>query len=465
MSERTGPGSDHPAGQTPAPPSGALPPPTTQFTPPTPAPSSGRGSAGLIAGLLAGGFLLIVALGGLAWWLLRGDDESVRLEPVAVAVPDAFTDSVAVTEAALPADLEVPEATRASLPPPTVPAAPAAREAGIGQPQPVAGAMPGLFGGTRNNASCDVDRLIAFLAANPDKAAAWAAVMGITPGQIESFVRTLTPVVLTRDTRVTNHGYANGRATPVQAVLQAGTAVLVDDRGLPRVKCGCGNPLLPPAAVPVGTRVIGDPWPGWDPVHIIDIGVDIRIDVLVVIDLEGGPPFERPVGSDGDDDRELGREDLCALLPDAPACEDGPLSEFDDDLLAEPPEDEPALATGEVQATLRWESDADLDLAVTDPNGDIVAFYNREVPSGGFLDHDVIPGVDPGAARVENIVWPDGRAPPGTYLVEVTLFSEGAQAPPHGFSLEVLVDGVRVVAEAGQLSSSGETKSWNFTVD
>ena len=78
MSERTGPGSDHPAGQTPAPPSGALPPPTTHLTPPTPAPSSGRGSAGLIAGLLAGGFLLIVAFGGLAWWLVA---KGIRIKP------------------------------------------------------------------------------------------------------------------------------------------------------------------------------------------------------------------------------------------------------------------------------------------------------------------------------------------------------------------------------------------------
>src|SRR6185436_18143448 len=30
------------------------------------------------------------------------------------------------------------------------------------------------------------------------------------------------------------------------AVLRRGTAVLVDDEGVPRVKCYCGNPLLPP---------------------------------------------------------------------------------------------------------------------------------------------------------------------------------------------------------------------------
>jgi hypothetical protein len=40
-------------------------------------------------------------------------------------------------------------------------------------------------------------------------------------------------VILQRDTRVTNHGFRNGRATPTQSILQAGTAVLVDEYGVP----------------------------------------------------------------------------------------------------------------------------------------------------------------------------------------------------------------------------------------
>ncbi|GHF01088.1 hypothetical protein GCM10018785_74850 [Streptomyces longispororuber] len=61
-----------------------------------------------------------------------------------------------------------------------------------------------------------------------------------------AYLRGLTPVVPRADTRVTGHGCRDGRATGHQAVLQARTAVLVDDRGLPRVRCACGNPLLPP---------------------------------------------------------------------------------------------------------------------------------------------------------------------------------------------------------------------------
>lgn len=44
---------------------------------------------------------------------------------------------------------------------------------------------------------------------------------------------------------MTNHSLRNGVAAPFQAILQAGTAVLVDRYGTPVVRCFCGNPLKP----------------------------------------------------------------------------------------------------------------------------------------------------------------------------------------------------------------------------
>src|SRR5436189_5377898 len=109
------------------------------------------------------------------------------------------------------------------------------------------GGLPGLYGGTRDYASCDAGKLINFLEHEPSKAAAWAGVLGIQVTKIRSYVHHLTPVLLRTDTRVTNHGYVNGRATVIQSVLQAGTAVFVNRYGEPAVKCYCGNPLTPPA--------------------------------------------------------------------------------------------------------------------------------------------------------------------------------------------------------------------------
>jgi hypothetical protein len=80
----------------------------------------------------------------------------------------------------------------------------------------------------------------------------WARVLGIRPTfrAVKKYIAKLHPVTLTRDTQVTNHAYKNGRAVPFQAILQAGTAVLVDKYGTPVVRCYCGNPLRPAVFVP-----------------------------------------------------------------------------------------------------------------------------------------------------------------------------------------------------------------------
>jgi len=128
----------------------------------------------------------------------------------------------------------------------------------------VPGGHVGLYGGTLRRRVCGPRQLVDFLERHPDKGAAWASVLGITPAQIPSYVAGLTPVLLRSDTLVTNHGFAHGRATSVVAMLQAGTAVLVNDRGEPVTKCYCGNPLTaPPSYGPAFTpRYTGQRWPG-----------------------------------------------------------------------------------------------------------------------------------------------------------------------------------------------------------
>src|SRR5690606_36332277 len=110
---------------------------------------------------------------------------------------------------------------------------------------------------------------------------------GIAPADIGTYVAGLTPVVLIRDTRVTNHGFRDGRATPRQAVLQAGTAVLVDATGVPRVKCACGNPLAPPTAAPIGT-VTGNRWSGFDPAVVVVVVAGPPTTEFVVVDVTTG---------------------------------------------------------------------------------------------------------------------------------------------------------------------------------
>ena len=107
------------------------------------------------------------------------------------------------------------------------------------------------FGGSGSNQVCDRDKLIRFMRDHPDRMREWARVLDIAPtfGAVRRYIARLHPVTLTRDTQVTNHSFVNGRASPFQAILQAGTAVLVDKYGRPRVRCRCGNPLLEPVFV------------------------------------------------------------------------------------------------------------------------------------------------------------------------------------------------------------------------
>ncbi len=106
----------------------------------------------------------------------------------------------------------------------------------------------GPFGGTGSNQVCDRDLLIRFLHDHPDRMRAWAGVEGIDPSfdSVKSYIAHLHPVTLTRDTQVTNHTFINGHAEGFQSILQAGTAVLVDQYGRPVARCRCGNPLTEP---------------------------------------------------------------------------------------------------------------------------------------------------------------------------------------------------------------------------
>ncbi len=113
----------------------------------------------------------------------------------------------------------------------------------------------GPYGGTGSDKVCDRDLLIRSLKEQPDRLREWARVVGVKPTYkaVSKYIAKLHPVTLTRDTAVTNHSFAGGRAVPFQAILQAGTAVLVDDYGRPVARCRCGNPLKEPAPVRTAT--------------------------------------------------------------------------------------------------------------------------------------------------------------------------------------------------------------------
>ena len=75
---------------------------------------------------------------------------------------------------------------------------------------------------------------------------------------------------------------------------------------------------------------------------------------------------------------------------------------------------------GDVQVTVSWDSDADLDLHVADPNGDEVYRRSFVVESGGALDRWAGEFCSADGIRNEHVVWSGGTPPPGLYEVRVT---------------------------------------------
>ncbi|WP_369166638.1 DUF6777 domain-containing protein [Streptomyces sp. R28] len=168
----------------------------------------------------------------------------------------------------------------------------------------VNGGEPGLYGGSRNVASCDVDKQIEYFQADPEKNRAFASVADVDPSGVASYLRSLTPVQLRMDTRVTNHGYRDGAATSYQAVLQAGTAVLVDDRGVPRVRCACGNPLTDPVAQQGTFKRTGDFWPSFSNANVVVVSPSTTIvNVFVIFDVERDEWISRQRGHDVEKDK------------------------------------------------------------------------------------------------------------------------------------------------------------------
>ncbi len=80
------------------------------------------------------------------------------------------------------------------------------------------------------------------------------------------------------------------------------------------------------------------------------------------------------------------------------------------------------VGTGDVQVSLSWDADSDVDLHVVDPKGEEVYWKERTVSSGGQLDLDSNAACSIDGLRNENVTWPTGTAPRGTYTVRVDYF-------------------------------------------
>ncbi|MFJ8648722.1 DUF6777 domain-containing protein [Streptomyces sp. NPDC093546] len=207
-------------------------------------------------------------------------------------------------------------------PSPDAPGSPPSAEPGAAAATGVvSGATPGLYGGARSVASCDVARQTRLLTSDDAKAAAFAQAAGVAQVRLAAWLDGLTPVVLRTDTRVTGHGYGDGSAAAFQAVLQAGTAVLVDEYGAPRVRCASGSPLRAPVAEEGGVEYKGQSWPGFDPGRVVTVNATHHaVESLFIVSVVSSTLIERRTGTEGEQDRIVTDESvLSAARPPEPA--------------------------------------------------------------------------------------------------------------------------------------------------
>ena len=101
-------------------------------------------------------------------------------------------------------------------------------------------------------------------------------------------------MILNSDTLVANHGYQHREATSFPSVLKAGTAVMVDATGMPRVKCNCGNPLTPPELFDLSTATTsGTSWPGYTPAAVLAVQPGAPAQTLTLVNVSTGIVYDQ----------------------------------------------------------------------------------------------------------------------------------------------------------------------------
>ncbi len=297
----------------PQPPSG----PTSEppGLPPSPAPAASGARRGGGRGWIIALVVVLVA-GAAGWYYFVRDDTlvlaegEVFLEPANDPGPESFTTALDVPDTpeiinAAPVLATVPTTTTSTG------ATETTGDAGADLPT-VSGGEPGLYGGTQDTSRCDPNQMASFLNDNPDKGRAWIQGINADPdfrwsggdslsvNDIPAFLSELTPVTLVADTRVTNNGYRDGVPIPRQAVLQAGTSVLVDTLGVPRAKCNCGNPLAPPIAQTAAVTYTGNRWDNFKPETTVVVQPSpAPLPAIRLVDLFTGELIDRPIGTTG----------------------------------------------------------------------------------------------------------------------------------------------------------------------
>ncbi len=115
-----------------------------------------------------------------------------------------------------------------------------------------------------------------------------------------------------------------------------------------------------------------------------------------------------------------------------------------------------SVGVGDLQVTLNWSSNADIDLHVIEPGGEEIWYQNTVSSMGGELDRDN-QCADFSLGRPENIYW---TLPPyGWYQVNVVYYEDCGGAGPVNFTIRVCIQGNCSNPIGGTVNAVDETVS------
>jgi hypothetical protein len=114
-----------------------------------------------------------------------------------------------------------------------------------------------------------------------------------------------------------------------------------------------------------------------------------------------------------------------------------------------------SVGTGDVQVSISWNSEADVDLHVVEPGGEEIYYAHDVSGTGGELDLDSNAGCGSDGPRNENITWATGTAPSGQYTVRVDYWSN-CGATQTDWVVTVQVKGQQPQVFTGSFTGDGD---------
>ena len=113
------------------------------------------------------------------------------------------------------------------------------------------------------------------------------------------------------------------------------------------------------------------------------------------------------------------------------------------------------VAGGDIQVSVTWDTEADVDLHVVDPSGEEIYYGHRTSASGGELDIDANAACSTSEFFQENVGWAPSTALSGQYIVRVDYWSACGATETNYF--------VTVALRPGSPGGSVQTFSGTFT--